>query len=54
MRFGAGAFRTGLRVADDSLAASIYHSMISVEGLRPCAWTLPNFPDYDDSCGACD
>jgi hypothetical protein len=28
----------GLRVADDDLAASIYQSMISIEGLRPCAF----------------
>ena len=44
----------GLRVASDELAASIYKSMISIEGLRTCDFTIPNFPDYDDSCGACD
>ena len=29
--------------------------MRSVEGLAPCAFTLPNFPDYDASCsnGGC-
>ena len=21
--------------------------------LRPCAFTVPNWPDYDDSCGGC-
>ena len=41
-------------MVDDVLAASLYKSMLSVEGLRPCAFTLPNFPDYDDSCGHCD
>eukprot|EP01051_Picozoa_sp_SAG22_P004173 SAG22_NODE_217_length_14910_cov_65.532978_3_plen_398_part_00 len=44
----------GLRVADDELAQSIYTSMISIDGLRPCDFTIPNFPDYDDSCGSCD
>lgn len=43
----------GLRVADDALAQSIYTSMLAVDGLRPCDWTIPNFPDYDDSCGDC-
>jgi hypothetical protein len=41
-------------VADDALAQSIYTSMISIDGLRPCDFTIPNFPDYDDSCGSCD
>lgn len=44
----------GLRVANDELAQSIYQSMISIDGLRPCDFTIPNFPDYDDSCGGCD
>ena len=44
----------GLRVADDALAQSIYTSMLAVEGLRPCDFTIPNFPDYDDGCGGCD
>lgn len=44
----------GLRVVSDDLAASIHKSMTSIEGLRPCDFTLPNFPDYDDSCGGCD
>lgn len=42
-----------LRVVDDDLAQSMYTSMTSIEGLRPCAWTIPNFPDYDDSCNGC-
>ena len=33
---------------------NFYTSMVSIEGLRPCDFTIPNFPDYDDSCGACD
>jgi|EP01047_Picozoa_sp_COSAG01_P037410 hypothetical protein len=28
----------------DALAQSIYTSMVSIEGLRPCDFTLPNFP----------
>ena len=35
----------GLRVANDELAQSIYTSMTSIEGLRPCDFTIPNFPD---------
>ena len=35
----------GLRVADDELAQSIYTSMISIPGLRPGDFTIPNFPD---------
>eukprot|EP01050_Picozoa_sp_SAG11_P001221 SAG11_NODE_52_length_19809_cov_14.064231_6_plen_484_part_00 len=34
----------GLRVASDDLAQSIYMSMISIDGLRPCDFTIPNFP----------
>ena len=43
-----------LRVVDDALAAELYSSMDSVQGLNPCGFTLPNFPDYDDACGDCD
>lgn len=42
-----------LRVVDDDLAQSMYTSMTSIKGLRPCGWTIPNFPDYDDSCNGC-
>ncbi len=42
-----------LRVVDDDLSQSMYTSMTSIEGLRPCGWTIPNFPDYDDSCNGC-
>jgi hypothetical protein len=38
-----------LRVVNDDLAQSMYTSMTSIDGLRPCAFTIPNFPDYDDS-----
>ena len=44
-----------LRVVNDSLAAEVYASMDALgTDLRPCAFTLPNWPDYDDSCGDCD
>ena len=26
-------------------------AQVSIDGLRPCDFTIPNFPDYDDSCG---
>ena len=42
-----------LRVASPALAAELYASMRSVEGLAPCDFTLSNFPEYDDSCGDC-
>ena len=32
-------------MANDELAQSIYTSMTSIEGLRPCDFTIPNFPD---------
>ena len=35
----------GLRVVADAMAQSIYDSMISIDGLRPCDFTIPNFPD---------
>ena len=38
----------GLRVADDDLAASIYQSMISIEGLRPCAFVSPRLCPHRD------
>ena len=44
----------GLRIVEMELAAEIYASMRSVDGLAPCDFTLPNFPDSDDSCGDCD
>ena len=38
-----------MRVADDELAQSIYTSMVSIDGLRPCDFTLPNFPACQSS-----
>jgi len=41
------------RVANDSLSKEIYQAILAIPELRPCAFTLPNYPDYDDSCGKC-
>ena len=38
-----------LRVTSPDLAEELYASVQAVKGLRPCAWTISNFPDYDDS-----
>eukprot|EP01051_Picozoa_sp_SAG22_P000778 SAG22_NODE_24_length_30194_cov_6.086327_11_plen_1024_part_00 len=38
-----------LGVVDDATAAELYSSIQAVKGLRPCGWTISNFPDYDDS-----
>ena len=36
-------------IVDASLASEIYQSMLNVgDGINPCGFTLPNFPDYDD------
>jgi hypothetical protein len=36
------------RVADDAQAERIYRKMVSLPGLRPHQFVLPNFPSYDD------
>lgn len=42
-----------LNVVDAGFKQELYNSMLSVQGLSPCGFTLPNFPDYDDACGEC-
>ena len=42
-----------LRVVSDDLARELYASMDAIPQLRPCDFTVPNFPNYDDSCGDC-
>jgi hypothetical protein len=36
------------RVADDARAERIYRKLVSLPGLRPHQFILPNFPSYDD------
>ncbi len=36
------------RVADDAQAKKIFQKMVSLPGLRPHDFILPNFPSYDD------